>query len=631
VFVLAAMLLAIPVHAQEDETAGTSTQRESKVIATFPGSPLDQPAPGEAGKQKSWADYLGLSEKQQQDMWLGIEKKIRSLDTLSSQGMDNPIVRARFEKFLNAAPADPKDVERYLTIARKASELLRVHDAQGACKLLYEMSAFEWDAEIGQSLAARVEVAWDMRLTQAQLDAKVATLRKEIEAKVWNTEMMMNQETLIGSAKDKQQSSGQRSQQSSGNNSNQPVVEPGTFGIDALLSGGLSAPGRKLRATEEYLRRLEAGARLKTSELKSDAIELKNRSDFQDYVTSLFTTRRHLHTVIGADFYRTLFGGGDYPPLMANQVNGSREIYRDVEQAVDVIKFKMENNELAGAYEHLQYAFAASEFHPALLTLSRESKRKIRAFGFNVVKLQNMLEARDFGDVDPLLKEMQAQAADFDATKVRSIVDAVKLESRLRLGAAKLAAQAQDLKTAMNEFRAAAQSWPGNPDLDLAQLGFFNSQDVKTKLQVEFDRLISAKDYRAIFDKQLQLATALVGDNARIEQMKDALEKVKGVETAIEKANIFRRNNSMFAAWEALEMAARDWSDDSLLNKMRAELSGESAEFVHQIKKGEDAERAGQLGFSLACYLNAQRLYPASELARTAVDRLSAKLLNKSS
>jgi hypothetical protein len=316
---------------------------------------------------------------------------------------------------------------------------------------------------------------------------------------------------------------------------------------------------------------------------------------------------------------------------MANQVNGSREIYRDVEQAVDVIKFKMENNELAGAYEHLQYAFAASEFHPALLTLSRESKRKIRAFGFNVVKLQNMLEARDFGDVDPLLKEMQAQAADFDATKVRSIVDAVKLESRLRLGAAKLAAQAQDLKTAMNEFRAAAQSWPGNPDLDLAQLGFFNSQDVKTKLQVEFDRLISAKDYRAIFDKQLQLATALVGDNARIEQMKDALEKVKGVETAIEKANIFRRNNSMFAAWEALEMAARDWSDDSLLNKMRAELSGESAEFVHQIKKGEDAERAGQLGFSLACYLNAQRLYPASELAHTAVDRLSAKLLNKSS
>ena len=150
-------------------------------------------------------------------------------------------------------------------------------------------------------------------------------------------------------------------------------------------------------------------------------------------------------------------------------------------------------------------------------------------------------------------------------------------------------------------------------------------------MQVEFDRLVSAKNYRGVFDKQLQLATALVGDTNRIEQMKAALEKVKAAETAIEKSNLFRRNNNAFAAWEALETAAHDWADDSVLNKLRADLSGESAEFVQQIKKGEEAERAGQVGFSLACYLNAQRLYPASDIARTAVERLSARLLNKNS
>jgi hypothetical protein len=64
---------------------------------------------------------------------------------------------------------------------------------------------------------------------------------------------------------------------------------------------------------------------------------------------------------------------------------------------------------------------------------------------------------------------------------------------------------------------------------------------------------------------------------------------------------------------------------------MRADLAAESAEFVHQIKQGEEAERAGDIGFSLACYLNAQRLYPLSELARAGIERLSAQILDKGS
>ncbi len=646
-FVLIALMLAAPAFAADEDAADTGASKtppaadahESKITATFPGSPLDAKTTNEGDKQRTPGDTFGLSQKQQEDLLQGIEQKIRSLNTLSSPGMDNPVVRARFEKFLNTPSADPKDVNRYVATIHKIQELIRNRDDHAACKLLYDLSAFEWDAEIGESLANRVEVTWDMRLTQAQLEEKMAGLRKEVHQEIWNTEMLMKDDSTVGKPQDASsaQGKGGSSSSSSSSSSNSsaaattPTVSPGDFSVDTLLNGGVTVPARKLRATEEYLQRLEAGARLKTSELKSDAIELKDRSDFEDYVNSLFASQRHLYTIIAADFYRELFGDGDYPPSMADKVNASKEVIRDVDQSVEVIKFKMDNNELAGAYEHLQYAFLASEFHPALLTLSRDAKRKIRAFGFNVLRLQNMLEARDFGEIEPLLKEMQTQASDFDPTKVRAIVDAVKLESRLRLGAAKLAAQGGDLKTAMAEFRAAAQTWPANPDLDLAQLGFFNSQDVKTQMQVEFDRLISAKNYRGIFEKQLQLAPALAGDSARIDQMKAALEKVKGAETAIEKANLFRRNNNPYAAWETLESAAQDWADDSELNKMRAELAGESAEFVQQIKKGEEAEHAGHLGSSLAFYLNAQRLYPMSDVARTAIERLSGRLLNKSS
>lgn len=237
--------------------------------------------------------------------------------------------------------------------------------------------------------------------------------------------------------------------------------------------------------------------------------------DFQEYVATLFTARRHLHTVLAADFYRALYSGGDYPPTMAAQVNTAKETLRDVEQAATVFKYKLEENEVVGASEHLLNAFVASEFHPALLSLDRESKRRVQSFGMNLVKLQNALEARDFAGVETLIKDIQKQSSDFDATKPRSIVEAVKLESRLRLGNAKLAAQQGDLKTAMAEFRAAAQTWPANPDLDTAQLGFFSSQDTKNQLVQEFDRLFESRNYRAIFDKQLPLAAAIVGDNAQ--------------------------------------------------------------------------------------------------------------------
>jgi hypothetical protein len=598
-----------------------------RATGTFEVPLNDEAPPAEGEPPPTPLRKLGLSSRQEQDLLAGIEQKIRSLNETTSRGLDNPLVRARFEKFLSAPAADTNAVAEYSAILTRIQDALQRRGERAACKMLYDLSAYEWDAGIGEALAARVESVWDMRLTQVQLDDKIKKLRKEIDSAIMNTYVLSKGESL-GAPKQEEGATTTTSTPATPTNSPYTTPQVSSTFIPSL-TGNIS--GQKIRAMEEYIRRLEAGARLKASELKSDAIEIRNRSDFQDYVTTLFATRRHLHTILAADFYRRLFGDGDYPPQMANQVNTAKEILRDVDQAVTVFKFKMENNELAGAFEHLQYAFAASEFHPALLTLDRESKRRVRAFGVNIVKLQNMLEARDFGEVEPLLKSMQQETADFDGAKVRSIVDAVKLESRLRLGAAKLAAQDGDLQTAMQEFRLAAQSWPGNPDLDLAQLGFFSSQDVKNQLQQQFDRLFESRDYRAIFEKQLALATALVGDALRGDQMKAALEKVKTVQTAIEKANVFRRNGSPFGAWEALEQAARDWAEDSVLNKMRADLAAESAEFVHQIKQGEEAERAGDIGFSLACYLNAQRLYPLSELARAGIERLSAQILDKGS
>ncbi|MCC7518428.1 MAG: hypothetical protein IT578_04495 [Verrucomicrobiae bacterium] len=580
----------------------------------LPGAAGQAIAPLTAG---TGADMPGSLVAEQE----ALREKIKTISALTSPGFDNPIIRARFEKFLNASPAEPKAIARYLSLIKEVQEALQRRDDRAAYKGLLEMANFEWDAGIGAALAARVEATRDMKLSNAELEEKVKRMQHEMEAASRNADVMSQPTSITGGGDNAPRSAatGRRIGSTKGPTGSGPSV---TADNVPFVEG-------KMQVIGEYLKAIETRTKIKAAELKTDALELKNKADFQEYIAALFTARRHLHVVIAADFYRCLYGGGDYPSSMANQVNMSKEIVRDVEQAVSVFRYKMEQNEVAGASEQLLNAFVASEFHTALLSLDRESKRRVQTFGMSVAKLQNALEARDFTSVETLLKDIQKQASDFDATKPRSVVEAVKLESRLRLGNARLAAQQGDLKTAMSEFRSAAQTWPGNPDLNSAQLGFFDSQDTKNQLVREFDRLMEEHNFRAIFDKQLPFATAIVGDAKRVAQMKEVLEKVKVIETAIEKAKLFRRNGNPFGAWEALEDAARKWPEDSVLNKLLAELSAESAAFVQQIKRGEEAEQAGSLGFSLACYLNAQRLNPSSDIARAAIERLSERILKK--
>jgi tetratricopeptide (TPR) repeat protein len=241
--------------------------------------------------------------------------------------------------------------------------------------------------------------------------------------------------------------------------------------------------------------------------------------------------------------------------------------------------------------------------------------------------LRNVIEARDFGRVEALIAEISKMASDFDATKPLAMINAVKLESTLRLGRAKLLVQQGDLKGAMEEFQAAAEAWPGNPDLQNSASGFFQSQDTKTQSLAEFDRLVEEQNDRAIFEKQLAFAPAVQGDPAREDQLKAALEKVQKAEAASEKANALVLAGDVYGAWETVQQAVKEWPDDNKLNRQLTELSGRASDFVAAIDKARDAEARRNFGFSLTWYLNAQHIYPPSVLANEGIQRISSILL----
>ena len=494
-----------------------------------------------------------------------------------------------------------------------------------------------------------------------------------------------------GSGSSSSSSSGVSQQNATNSPISSPNADPAAAeaAVMPTMSGNIMG---KMELTAEYMNGLEARAKIKLNEIKENKMSDEDRLDFADYIKTLYNSHRYYHVIIAADFYRTLFNEGDYPadladqaaaslgtnartlaqsatqasaalgavtgsgPLsalnqvgnnlagdhagkqqgsqpitLADEVTSALEINNRVSQAIEVFRYKADKGEVASAAEQLQQAFLGNEYHPALQGLPRDEKEKVGDFLAKLEVLKNQLEVRDFEQVEGQLADIKKVAVDFDSTKPMAMVNGIKLESRLRLGKARLLAQGGHLTESMQEFQTAAEEWPGNPDLQTSASGFFNTEDLQNQSTTEFDRLIKDENYRAIFDKQLAFAPAIKGDATREQQLKDALMKVQKAEMASEKANLLVMNGDVDGAWETIEIAAKDWPDDMKLNKLLANLSGRSADFVSALNKARDAEAKKELGYSLTWYVNAQSFYPASVIANDGIDRISKQILSPDS
>jgi hypothetical protein len=607
--------------------------------AAAPASGVPSAPPAGDNSTATSLDYLynhkaqdGSAAQQVSDANRQAQNKAVASDAVGKPNED-PALKDQFDRYLGMKEVAPSRLTEYQAGLQKVSDLLRSGKTLDAWRQLYDMGSYQdVDAGISRELANRIEAVWSTDRTSSKIDQANDSLQKDIKQASWNADEMSDNIRKKDLDYQRQQSNFNRSgggkkQQNQQPNGGVPQAPQGTDADGLTPPPDTTSVMGKLQLTQEYMTTLESKAKIKMNEMKRLKVFDQAKKDFADYISTLFKSGRFTHVPLAADFYRRVFEEGEYPAAMAQQVNAALELNRDVSNGVDVFRYKIGRQELMGANQSLEDAFAKNSLNLGVLGLERSLKEQLASFREDLDKLQNLIEARDFSGVDGLLERLKTSAKDYDATKPRSIVNAVKLESQLRLGKAKLAAQQGDQKTAMEEFQAAAQTWPGNPDLQDKALTFFNTQDTKNQAVADFDRLMQEQNYREIFDKQLGFAPAIHGDAKREEQLKDALTKIKNAEIAVEKANTLMMNGDSFGAWESIELASKDLPDDKKLNKMRADLSGRSAEFVAAINKARDAEGRNEDGFSLTWYVNAQRQYPASRIANDGIDRLSKKLL----
>ena len=584
------------------------------------------PAQGSGGQSQSAAPGGGSNFLGKDVPFFDPGSNIATWDGKNWSINNNALFQARFEKYLNAPAATTESDSEYQALLAQIMDKLAPgkvtpQSTDQAFQYLAKASRFEQDAHLCDSIASQVYSAWLARKSNDRLNAASKSLEDERKRLEWNARITAEGTKLEGGGSSKSKEGGpnpqQQQQQLSRDMQMQPIVT----------------------------RLAEVNALIRANQLKREVAELQVKIDFQSLIVQHFLQRRFQHAIIGTRFYRNIFADGDsqlrigedaknlfaktsgLPPNMGTIDSLANEIMGDVREGIQAFKFLLEKNELESATKRLAETFMLGEYLPDVRTLDREDKRKALAFVHKSNQLISAIEVKDYALAEKLVAELGETAKDFDASKPMAAIETAKQISAMHIAKARNAAVSGDKTTLEAELKAATEIWPRNPSLTEVSKMIFSQADVQSRAMVDFDQLVSQKNYRQIYEDRMRFIAATAMYPEKQEQLRKVLEDMQVIETALIQAQEIEKRGDYAGAWESAEKAFRNFPDDNKLNQMRANLTTKAADFVHAIRQAEELEQKNQPGSSLAWYLKAQNVYPPSDFARRGVDRLTKEIL----
>jgi thioredoxin-like negative regulator of GroEL len=173
----------------------------------------------------------------------------------------------------------------------------------------------------------------------------------------------------------------------------------------------------------------------------------------------------------------------------------------------------------------------------------------------------------------------------------------------------------------------AAEVWPNNPEYTEATTKIFNQTDVVTKTLLEFDQLISQQNHRQIWNDKVRFIAAVAVNPDRKATLEKVMKNMESIEAALMRAEEMSRTGNNAGAWEGLERVMAEFPNDAKLSHEHANMTTRASDFVNVIHSAEELEKRDQVGSSLAHYLKAQKIYPASDFARDGIARLVKQVL----
>lgn len=541
---------------------------------------------------------------------------------------NNRLFEARFEKYLNAPPATSEAEVEYQTLIQQIMDKLSPANVtpqspDEAFQLLAKASAYPEDARLCDAIANQVYSSWLARRSNERITAANRGLEDERKRLEWNARVSAEDSALSSSP---------------GGGKNKDAAASAEWAKSQQLK-------RDMKMQPYTSRLAEVNALLKANQLKREVAELQVKIEFQALIVQHFLQRRFQHVLIGTLFYRNIFSDGDnqlrvgedakslfsktsgLPPTMGTVDSAANEAIRDVNEGVQAFKFLLENGEMESATKRLAETFAIGEYMPTVMTLDRGDKRKALAFVQKSNQLISAIEVKDYTLAEKLVKELEKSAKDFDSSKATAAIETARQVAAMHIAKARNAAVSGDRATLETELRSATEIWPRNPALSEVSKMIFSQADVQSRALVDFDQLVSQKNYRQIFDDKMRFIAATAMYPEKQEQLREVLDQMQRIETAVIQAQEIEKRGDYAGAWESAEKAFRQFPDDNKLNQVRADLTTKAVEFVRALREAEQLEQKGQPGSSLAWYLKAQNTYPGSEFAREGVQRLTKQVL----
>lgn len=539
---------------------------------------------------------------------------------------DNRVFRARFEKYLNAAPATSAEDLAYRQAVRDILDTLSPHNRDAskfpkAVAQLQRAAQFPQDARLCESLANAVYRVFLAQRTQTQLTQLNVELDKQRRQLDWNFDSWTKPSNIR-----------QERKLSDDPQAKEPAV------TDPANAGHI----------QRYIQRIaEVEAERVANRAKGELSEVEAKLEFQALVVQFFLQRRFEHVVMATRFYTEFFKDGagklefeegseveqsfaktiGFNPTITTLDAFANEAIRDVGQSVESFGFLMDSGKTDGALRQLQQAFVMGEHLPPVQSVPRERKTAILDYAQNSFQLVNAIEVKDYALAEDLVGKMKAQAGDFDYSKPTAAIEAAKLGSNMRIRTAKNAALQGNNQAYEDNIKAAAEIWPQNPQLKEQFDLIADSADVQQQAKLEFDRLLGTQSYRQIFTDRARFIAATVDDPERQKALEQIIGNIQEIETVMRQADTLAKAGNNHAAWEIVERTFQRFPDDVALSAKRSDLATDVAPFVKALKNAENQEARKQFGSGLAWFLNARQIYPQSEFAEEGIKRLVDRIL----
>jgi tetratricopeptide (TPR) repeat protein len=308
----------------------------------------------------------------------------------------------------------------------------------------------------------------------------------------------------------------------------------------------------------------------------------------------------------------------------------ANEIIRDVNEGVKVYKYLLEKNEMESAASQLASLFTKGEYLPSVRLLTQDEKRKTLAYAQLCNRLVNAANSGNIDALSEVVTEMKKMNPSFDDAEILAKLQGVKTASSLLVAQAKVAASKGDLQAVQTQITRAAALWPNNPELqsfsaDMSKM----SEKASPQVQAvnDFDQLYNQRNFRQIFDEKEKYIAAISQTPERQGKLREVLSRMQEIETSIMRSQEIARRGDFAGAWEGLEMTFGHYPDDTKLGQMRAELTTQAADFVHDIREAKSYEERKEYGSALAWYLRSQTRYPMSDLSKQGIQRVAKQIL----